>query len=254
MDKSLANGLQAGEFLIGDYTSSQLFSKIENRPTIPKPRRKVTASSVSHRSGLLLFDEKAYENSDFELNLFFKADSEKERDERRDLITYVFDTGSYVPFIPYFDKNKIYEVHTIEPPIFQGNIARKHYEKYTLSLTSKPFKILTSSDVINLTKGQTITNPSMYQSKPIFEIFGTGDIVLKINGIDFAIKNIQNSIIINSNIPSAYRIPIGGQFAINEENKVYTRNYPVLKPGANVITWTGTNITKVTINPRWWSL
>lgn len=252
MDKDLANSLKSGEFLLGDYTSRDLNSLIEYRPVIQKPRRKVTPKSVYGRSGDLLFDEEAYENTPLDLELYFKAETEEERNDLRDLITFGFDTGSYIPFVPYFDKDKIYYVQTTQAPVFSGNVAFGYKEKYNVALTVKPFKQLIDSGQLTLTNGQTIVNPSKYLSQPVFTITGSGDMTIKVNGKDFVIKNIQGSIIVNSVIPSAYRNIAGEVY--NEENKIYTRDYPVLKSGNNVISWTGSGITKVEVETRWRTL
>lgn len=252
MDRTLANSLKNGEFLLGDYSSQDFNSLIEYRPVIQKPRRKVTPKSVNGRSGDLLFDEEAYENTPLDLELYFKAETEEERNHLRDLITFAFDTGTYLPFVPYFDKDKIYQVQTTQAPIFSGNIAFGYKEKYTVTFTVKPFKKLIESDKLTMSSGQTVTNPSRYLSKPVFTITGSGDMTLNVNGVAFIIKKIQDSIIVNSEIPSAYR-NISGEI-YNEENKIYTRDYPVLKSGNNVISWTGSGITKVEVETRWRTL
>lgn len=251
MDKTLATLLTHGEFLIGDYTSKDLKSVIEHRPVIVKPRRKFTEQEVAFRSGTLIFDEKSYSNTPLELSLYFKASSETERNNLRDKITFAFDSGGYLPFIPYFDKTKVYLVKTTEPPSFSGSRIMGNIEKYTVSLTVKPFKELIESNKMTLVSGQKLNNPTYYPSKPVFEITGTGDVTLNVNGVGFVLKNIQGSVVVNSVIPSVYRNSSGTIY--NEENKAYTKEYPVLKSGSNTISWTGSGITKVTVEPRWWT-
>lgn len=247
----MAAQLNHGEFLIGDYTSEDLKSVIEHRPVIVKPKRKFTEQEVAFRSGTLIFDEKSYSNTPMELSLYFKANSETERNDLRDKITFAFDSAGYLPFVPYFDNTKVYLVKTTEPPSFSGSRIMGNIEKYTVSLTVKPFKELIESSKLTLTNGQTLNNPTYHPSKPVFEISGTGDMTLNVNGVGFILKNIQGSIVVNSVIPSVYRNSSGTVY--NEENKGYTREYPMLKPGNNTITWTGAGITKVMLEPRWWT-
>lgn len=254
MDKELAKNLQPGEFLIGDFTSAQLFSKIEKRPIIEKPNRKVTASEIDFRSGSVLFDSQSYSNTEMVLELFFEAKTEEERDLRRDLITFAFDTGSYQTFVPYFDKKKIYMVHTVSAPKFEGYTVNGNSERYTVTFTVKPFKILTNNEEVEIKNGGKVINQSLYPSLPIIKIEGKGDVNLKVNGKSFVLKDIQESIVIDSGIPTVYRIPSPGEYAVNEERKAYTRKFPFLVSGSNTISWTGTLITRVIINPRWWSL
>lgn len=252
MNTENAKDLKRGEFLLGDFTSRDLKSVIEHRPLLEKPARKTNERDVPFRSGSVLFDEKSYRNTSMKLELYFKAANEKERDEARDKITFAFDSGSYIPFIPYFDKTRVYEVHTIEAPVFEGKSMYRHMEKYTVTLSVKPFKKFIDQQEIVLSGTQTVTNPSLYESFPTFEIKGTGDMTLVVNGNKFVIKYIQDSITINTAIPSAYRI--GAGVLENEEYKTYTRKYPYLKSGKNTISWTGGSITSVTLKTRWQTL
>lgn len=251
LDKQKAKNLKAGEFLIGKYHSSQLKSLIERRPVIVKPNRKTGVRDVPFRSGSLLFDEKSYENFPLDLELYFKSSNEDESEMLRDLITFAFDSGGYMEFVPYFDKRKIYYIKAIQAPSFQGGRSFNHNERYSVSFTGKPFKRLLSSEELVLTNGQTVTNPSLYPSKPIFTIKGQGDITLTVNGKSFVMKNIQDSVIVNTAIPSAYRYASG--VIVNEENKTYTRNYPIFESGQNRVGWSG-NVQEVKVETRWQTL
>lgn len=242
--------LKKGEFIIGNYHSSELNTLVENRPIIQKPTRKVNYKEVPGRSGTLLFDEKAYNNTPFALDCFLKAETEGERDYMRDLIAFVFDSGQYIDFIPYFDNTKIYKVQATSAPQFEGHHVLRFNERYKVQLTAQPYKFIADAPTVSLTSGATINNPSFYASKPIITITGTGDCTLTINGRAFVVKNIQDSIIINSAIPSAYRL--AGGVVFNEENKIYTREFPLIDSGNNVISWTGA--FAVTIETRWWTL
>lgn len=242
--------ISRGEFVIRGIHSSDIRSLIEYRPTLDKPTRKIDYRNVPYRSGSLLFDEKAYNNTTLDLDCFFMADSEAERDALREYITYVFDTGTYIEFIPYFDPGRIYLVQATAPPSFKGHTDLGFNERYTVQLTVKPFKMYTSTESIELTYGGIVVNPSLYPSKPVFDILGSGDSTISINGRQFVIKNIQDHLTVNSAIPSSYYW-VNGELT-NGENKCYTRDYPYFDPGANTVTWSGT--VDIAVQPRWWTL
>ena len=85
----------------------------------------------------------------------------------------------------------------------------------------------------------------------MIKIEGTGDVTLKVNGISHSIKAIEGHIYIDSGLFGSYRK--SGSVITNDNSKTYFREYPILKPGNNLIEWTG-SVTKVTISPRWRSL
>ena len=60
------------------------------------------------------------------------------------------------------------------------------------------------------------------------------------------LENISGSIVIDSVLQKAYQ----GTTLMNDH---MNGEFPVLKPGANAISWTGT-VTKVVVRPNWRSL
>lgn len=241
-----------GSFIVNGIESGELNSYIQNRPEIKTPRRKVNFREVSGRSGAVPFDEKAYENTELTLNIFTSGHSEEEISNKKDKIIYAFDGGSYFDFIPYFDPDMIYRVMTVDGPNFTGKGTHKNFLPYNVGLTVKPFKYFRkNNNKMELTNGATLVNPSFYESEPIITIFGSGDISININGRIFNMKNVQETIIIDSKIAHAYKNNNGN--IVGQDNKTYTLDFPILDKGQNLITWSG-NVTKFEIEPRWKTL
>lgn len=117
-----------------------------------------------------------------------------------------------------------------------------------ISFNCKPFLYLsTGLNTITLTQAGTVTNPELYPSRPYIKVTGSGNVTLSIGAQSFVLTNIGPNIEIDSDIMNVYR----GATSLN--SKMTSSGFPVLAPGNNAVSWTGT-VTKVEIIPRWCTL
>ena len=103
-----------------------------------------------------------------------------------------------------------------------------------------------AADITVTTSGTIITNPGSVYSEPILTVTGSGNITLMVGMAIVELENISGSIVIDSVLQEAYQ----GTTLMNDH---MNGEFPVLKPGANAISWTGT-VTKVVVRPNWRSL
>lgn len=240
--------LKRGEFIINGTHSSELNSLIQYRPEIQTPVRKVQMKPVPGVDGDYIFDEEAYENTLFSLELFTKGTSEEEVNDLRDFITYTFDSGDYIDFVPYWDPDMTYQVKTTNGPNYTPDGLVPLLLNYRVELSARPYKEQTESVVKDATQQLTIDNPSYYDTEPIITLFGTGNMNLIVNGITYPFQDIDTDIIVDSQIESAYRMLSG--LPDSRNNRMYTMDFPVLKPGSNTISVTG-NATSFKVETRW---
>ena len=99
------------------------------------------------------------------------------------------------------------------------------------------------SDITVTVSGTVITNPGSVYSEPVLTVYGSGDITLMMGTTIVELTDISESIVIDSVLQEAYR----GSTLMNGH---MNGDFPVLKPGANDISWTGT-VTKVVVSPNW---
>ncbi len=93
------------------------------------------------------------------------------------------------------------------------------------------------------TSGTMVTNPGSVYAEPILTVYGSGDITLMVGTTIVELENISGSIVLDCALQEAYL----GATLMNDH---MTGEFPVLKPGANAISWSGT-VTKVVIQPNW---
>lgn len=93
------------------------------------------------------------------------------------------------------------------------------------------------------TSGTIVTNPGSVYAEPILTMYGSGDITLMVGSTIVELEDISGSILLDCALKEAYL----GNALMNDH---MTGEFPVLKPGANAVSWSGT-VTKVEIKPNW---
>ncbi|WP_315069611.1 phage tail protein [uncultured Clostridium sp.] len=107
-------------------------------------------------------------------------------------------------------------------------------QPYGYLLDGKDKRIIISGTKLFHNKADTI-------SLPVITIYGTGSCTFNINGRAFTITEIGTNITIDSTIRSCYD---------GKDDKINGK-YPYLDIGENLITWSGSGVTKVEIKPNW---
>lgn len=115
--------------------------------------------------------------------------------------------------------------------------------EFPLIWKMKPYKMSTSNADITLTSAGTVINPSSQSSKPIIKLFGTGNGTLTINGSVITLTGLSSYATINSDMGDMYK-------DTNLINNAMSGNFPLLVPGNNTISFTG-SITSIVITPNW---
>ena len=113
---------------------------------------------------------------------------------------------------------------------------------YDIKFTLEPFLKLTHEKMINIKNGSKIKNIGFIDSEPIIKLTLPNDpqnIQIDINGDVFQINQARGVIEIDT---ALFRVA-------GEERFKTIGNWPALKKGVNIISWTG-NITKFEILPN----
>ena len=100
-----------------------------------------------------------------------------------------------------------------------------------------------TADITVTASGTIITNPGNVYSEPILTVYGSGDITLMVGTTIVELEGISGSIVIDSMLQETYK----GTALMNDH---MNGEFPVLKPGANAISWSGA-VTRVIVRPNW---
>jgi len=130
--------------------------------------------------------------------------------------------------------------------ILRGNPHRM----FAVTFRCKPFWYKANLPITNITGrlgtasgSSSITNPGNVPSEPIITLTGNGDITLIIGLTIVELSGISGSITLDSTLQEAYH-------GVESMNSCMSGDFPILLPGKNSITWTG-SVTNIAITPNW---
>ena len=220
---------------------------VEHYPSIVLPRRKMEVQQVPGRNGDIILFQDAYTNYEQSYSVFLDAKAkgglQKVAPKVADWLLghsgYQRLEDSYFPdvyrmayytggaeFVSYFNE----------------------YGEGTLTFNCAPEKYYKSGErPITITRGQTITNPTLFPAKPLVTITGSGAGTITFGGNNLTISNIGGSVTIDVKDHRAYN-------GSTNRNDTITGLYENMTiKGKMVITWSG-GVTGMTMIPRWWTL
>lgn len=147
-------------------------------------------------------------------------------------VTFANRTGGY------------YKAHIANQIPFEKVLRGNPHCSFAVNFRCFPFFYADASADITITaSGTIITNPGSVYSEPILTVTGSGDITLMVGSTIVELMDISESIVIDSVLQEAYT----GTTLMNDR---MSGEFPVLKPGMNAVSWTGT-VERVVIKPNW---
>lgn len=227
--------------LIDNYDCTEYDICPVDRPSIPTPKRDKNTESVRGRNGsvLSLF---GYEDIEIDITFNFLERCKSFKTAYRRLkpwllnaekLSFADDTGFY------------YRVKNVE--IDDANNSVLMHGEFKTTFTLEPFQYLVESKQVAV-KNQEFQNLGTFYSEPYIKIYGSGDIQLIVNKLTVTFKGVQNFIELDTEIMNAYKNVNG--IITNQNDKMFTSEFPILDVGSNVIDWSG-NVTKVELIARW---
>ncbi|MED2157599.1 phage tail family protein [Bacillus thuringiensis] len=204
------------------------------RPVIPTAKQKVEHIEIPGRHGSLT-KKGAYENVSFKVK-FNMLERENIKPFIRRAKPWLLQGKTL-----FFTDDDVYrKIKHVE----MGDIITEIEEhgEFEVDFTLDPFEY--TEDVnLKLTKPGVIYNPGTIESDPKFWIVGNGTFRITINDVSFQIKDVNGSVVIDSEILEAYTD------TISMNNKMVGQ-FPILGVGENTIEWSGA-IQFMEIRPRW---
>lgn len=205
-------------------------------PETVRAERRVESVTVAGRNGSLHTDEGVYESYDrtMECALIKRA--------KLDEVTAWLVGSGEMTFST--EPDKVYRV-TIANKISIAQMMRV-FQKFQVVMDTQPFKysVNAAGDALELTAPTTIRNSGTVYSEPLIMIYGSGEITLTINGADFPLYGVQESITIDSEMMEVFKGDT------NQNGKYGGADFLRFEVGKNEIRWTG-NVSKIKIQPRW---
>lgn len=205
-------------------------------PETVRPERRMESINIAGRNGTLHTDEEVYESYDRTMECAIKK-----RAKLDDIASWLVGSGE-MTFST--EPDKVYRV-TIANKISIAQMMRM-FQKFQVIMDTQPFKydINPIADELTLTAPTIIRNGGTVYSEPIITVYGSGDITLSINGVDFPLYGVSEYITIDSEMMEVFK----GN--VSQNSKYGGANFPRFEVGENTIGWTG-NVSKIEIQPKW---
>ena len=214
---------------------------IAQRPVIPSPKRRVNTINIPGRNSNLRFDEETYDDITLTVECSVK-DRRNLANKVDDIKAWLFGAGES-DLVFSFQDDKKYTAQVVNAIDFKQ--VYRYFSEFPIIFNCRPFKYSVENNIETInTSGAKVTNPGTIESEPIINIYGSGDIVLKINGQQINLKGISEKVIVNSVIQDCY------DDAGDNLNGNMSGEFLKMKPGENIIEWSG-NVTKVELLPNW---
>lgn len=231
-------------FTFDGITSASLDTYISGEGTFNAPVRVYDMQVIPGRNGALALDEKRFENVELTYPAFiFKNDGVDFETAISELRNALLSKDGYKRLTDTYHADE-FRLAIYKDGLEVAPTMINRAGEFELVFNCKPQRYLISGETaVTLTASGTITNPTLFDARPLIVATGTGN--LTVNGIQIAISKSPTTI--DCELMEAYN----GTTSRNGDIVLTPNEFPVLSPGANTITL-GAGITKVEITPRWW--
>lgn len=127
---------------------------------------------------------------------------------------------------------------------FETVLRGNPYRTFSVNFRCFPFWYADDVREIEITQsGSIVNNPGSVYSEPVMNVIGSGNVTLMVGSTLTELTGLGAGIIIDSVLKEAY-----ADFDLR--NNHMSGDFPVLKPGANAISWVG-DVSKIVIQPNW---
>ena len=230
-----------------DGTDSRTFGLyISGQGVFDSPAREISFIQVPGRNGDLIGMSTRLQNGTLTYNDSFIFENFQEN--LAAFRAFVLRKPGYRQLIDTYNPDE-YRLVTFAGPLSVSPTSVNKAGKFNLVFNCMPQRFLRSGDrAIELTASGSIINPTLFDAKPMFRVYGSG--VLGVGSTNITIASHSYAYMdIDCATGRAYytATPLDDKVTLN------TIDYPVLAPGANGIVL-GNGITKVIITPRWWTV
>lgn len=241
-----------GVIIFNNRSSSDLGLEVETYPTYTFPEKEYDVIHVPGRNGDLLIDTNTYSNTTRQYKVSAAALSTPFYQKVNDVVEWLHSASGYArledSYEPNYFRMACYrESNNIENIFNQAG-------RGTITFDCKPQRFLKSGETaVTFNSSGVITNPTVFPSYPTIKVYSSNSKfgTVTVGGYSFVLKqaNGSTSIEVNSEIQDVY----DGYRNMNAYIVLNGGEFPKLMPGGNTISFTS-NITKVEVIPKWWTI
>ena len=211
---------------------------VSEQPPISIPAERLTYTNVPGRPGSLTTVEgdDVYDDQVLTVNCFI-ADASR----IPEIAAWLKGSGT----VTFANRQGGFYVARVANQISFEKILRGNpHRSFSVNFRCGPFWYASNVEPITLTaSGSFVANPGSVYSEPVITVYGSGDITLMVGTSIVELTDITDSITLDTPLMEAYT-------GTTSKNGCMSGDYPVFKPGANAISWSG-DVTRVVVQPNW---
>ena len=216
---------------------------VDGSLSFTSPEKDYELVEVLGRDGTLAINNDRFRNIDIEIPCHINKDFAT---NYRNLMAFLNAQNGYLKFEisiePLHFRKALLQTLT-EPTVSQSDRSGT----FSIVFTAMPQRWLKSGEEwTTFTSNGTITNPTLFDSKPIIRIFGAGQVGVGSETITLTQAG-TSYVDVDCETMDAH------EGATNFNQYLEVTDFPVLHSGSNGITL-GTGVTKVEIQPRWYEI
>nr|WP_302967155.1 hypothetical protein [uncultured Romboutsia sp.] len=114
--------------------------------------------------------------------------------------------------------------------------AIENFGLFQAQFRCKPYRFSNKNKTVEITTKNTVIKNDEYKTKPVIDVYATGDITLNINNQEVILKALEGHIQLDCDLMNATTVNLLGK-TVNANQKMYS-DFPILEEGNNNITWT----------------
>lgn len=214
--------------------------------------RDVEIISVRGRNGDVIVDGGRYNNVEISYSCaLIPEDDEDYRKAAIRVASFLRPTAYYQRMENTYDPEH-FRLARVASAISAESIAEQA-GKFSITWDCKPQLFLKSGEcAIDFPEQGNLWNMTEFEALPLITVYGSGAGTVTIGDITVTIKSMDDHLVLDCELMDAYRVADSGALE-NKNGSIYAPKFPVLRPGENLISWTG-GVERLEIIPRWWTL
>lgn len=238
--------MSTNTFTFNGITSSTYGVYVGGQNTFNAPHRIVSKTAIPGRNGELVWDEGRFANVLVSYNIVVMNEFRTKTDNIKAWL---------LSPIGYCRLEDTYHPDHFRMGMVADNI---DFETSAYNLTGKtqvvfdckPQRFLKSGETAtSLTANGSVTNPTLFESKPLIRVYGSGTCSFTVNNQTITITGVNSYVDIDCETMNVYK----GTTNMNANTTLGAGGFPVLTAGSNGFQL-GTGTTKLDITGRWWTI
>lgn len=209
---------------------------VTEQPAITLPAERVTYTDIPGRSGSLAVTEGTDVYADLTLTMKCFV---KDMTRLGEISAWLKGSGK----VTFANRTGGFYYGRVNNQIPFDKVVRGRPER-TLNVIfrCKPFFYESGAEDVVLTETGFVTQTGCVVCEPVITVTGSGDITLMVGTQIVELRDVDGSIVIDSEMKEAYK-------GTTLQNEKMTGEFPLLQPGANAVNWSG-NVASVRIKPN----